>query len=163
MTESSTETVDCPGCKFTYKVQTPFGTLVKACPSCGAAAPGAGPSTSAKGVSRFIPRIPTGVVPQSEDDAEAATKPGTSSTVETAAAASSAGGMVPPMSTPPPRAGPFTMPSAFGGDEIPVCFGDPEVFQKGEFCTQCGVYEKCYPRVLVITLHKLIAATAGGS
>lgn len=163
MTDGSPQTVECPACKFSFKAQTPFGTLVRACPSCGAPAPGAAPKVSMKGASRFIPKIPAGVVPQSEGDAAAATKPGSSATVETAAAASTAGGAMPPMPTPPPRTGPFTMPSAFGGDEVPVCFGDPEVFQKGEFCSQCGAFQKCYSRVLVITLHKLIDAQAGGS
>ena len=163
MTEKSADTVDCPACEFTYKAQTPFGTLVRACPGCGAPTPGANPRPSPKGASRFIPRIPTGVVPQSEDDAEAATKPGTSPTVETAAAAPVAGSAMPPMPTPPPRSGPFLMPTGRGGSEVPVCFGDPEVFQKGEFCPHCGVYEKCYPRVLVITLNKMIDLRGEGS
>jgi hypothetical protein len=99
-----------------------------------------------------------GMVPQKASDATEAAKPGMSQAIETAAAAPAPGTIVPPtMPTPPPRFGPFTSPAPGSPDlEIPVCFGDPEVFQKGIFCPTCPVFEKCYPRVLIITLGKLV-------
>ena len=158
MVEKVAEMVDCPACKFSYKRYTPFQTLVRACPACGAGAPQPrGKKGGPKGSSRYIPKIPTGMVPKTEVDEESAKKVGASSTVETAAAATTAGGVSPPMATPPPRPGPFIEPAATpDGSEAPVCYGDPEVFQKGNFCADCGVFEKCFPRVLVITLTKLV-------
>lgn len=164
MTEQVAETVDCPSCKFTYKKLTPFQTLVRACPACGAAAPGAEPKKSApEGASRYIPKIPTGMVPKTSTDEAQAKKAGSSHTVETAAAATAAGGVSPPMATPPPRAGPFTAPAVKPGEvEVPVCFGDGEVFRKGEFCPTCEIFDKCFRRVLIITLRKLAGGSSGG-
>jgi hypothetical protein len=161
MPESAAETVDCPSCRFTYKKYTPFQTLVRACPACGAEAPGAEPKAPPHGRSRFIPRIPAGVVPRSDDDREAAARPGASPTVETSGAAATVSGAVPPMPTPPPRTGPFVIDAKKPGEkDIPVCFGDSEVFQKGQFCANCGVFDRCYGRVLVITLVKLMETRA---
>lgn len=153
MVQKVAETVDCPSCKFNYKRYTPFQTLVRACPGCGAAAPmPVGKKNSPEGASRYIPKIPTGMVPKTATDEASAKKAGASHNVETAAAATAAGGISPPMATPPPRAGPFTETAKPGGVEVPVCFGDGEVFQKGEFCPDCGVFQKCFSRVLIITL-----------
>jgi hypothetical protein len=151
------ETVECPACKFSYKRYTPFQTLVRACPACSAPAPApVGKQTSPKGASRYIPKIPTGMVPKTPHDEATAKKAGSSSTVETAAAATSEGGVSPPMATPPPRKSPFKEAAAPGGEEVPVCFGDREVFQKGNFCPDCGIFQKCFSRVLIMTLSKLV-------
>lgn len=163
MPEKVANMLDCLSCGFTYKKFTPFKTPVRACPACGMPTPGTGgKKLSTEGASRFIPKIPTGMVPKTDSDEAEAQKAGTSTTVETAAAATGAGGISPPMPTPPPRAGPYTSPAAEpGAFEIPVCFGDPEVFQKGEFCPNCHVFEKCFPRVLILTLNRL-AGSGGG-
>ena len=160
MVDKVADSVECPACKFKYKRYTPAHTLVKACPACRAPSTGTTPRKNLpKGASRFIPKIPTGMVPRTASDEETARRTGTSTTVETAAAVATESGRSPPMATPPPRSGPFVQASSGpGGVEVPLCFGDPEVFQKGEFCPDCQVFDKCFPRVLVITLTKLGSA-----